>query len=71
MKEGDSRHWQACERLPGGAIAVDSLHVLRVILAKGDAKGMRQYRHESIPKCAAERVIELYNKGRKVQLDKL
>jgi hypothetical protein len=37
----------------------------------GDAKGMRQYRHESIPKCVAERVVELYNKGRKVPLDKL
>lgn len=38
----------------------------------GDAKGLRQFRTASIPRCIAERVIEIYNSGRKVgRLDPL
>lgn len=31
----------------------------------GDAKGIREYRHISVPRCVAERVIETYNNGRR------
>ena len=31
----------------------------------GDAKGLRQFRHASLPRCVAETVIETYNVGRK------
>lgn len=32
----------------------------------GDARGMRQYRKASVSHCIAERIIEVYNLGRKV-----
>jgi hypothetical protein len=38
----------------------------------GDAKGLRQYRHLSVGRCVAERIVEVYNSGRKVgRLDPL
>lgn len=30
----------------------------------GDAKGIRQYRHVSLSRCVAERIIEVYNSGK-------
>jgi hypothetical protein len=38
----------------------------------GDARGLREFRHASIPRCLAERVIEVYNAGRRAgKLDPL
>jgi hypothetical protein len=38
----------------------------------GDARGLREYKHISIPRCVAERVIEVYNTGRRIgRLDPL
>lgn len=37
----------------------------------GDAKGLREYRHVSVPRCVAEQVLEMYNSGRKTRLDPL
>jgi|SRR5215471_6419464 len=37
----------------------------------GDGKGIRQYRHCSVSRGVAERVLEVYNQGRKVKLDPL
>ena len=31
----------------------------------GDAKGMRQYRRVSVSRCVAERIVEIYNLGRR------
>jgi len=31
----------------------------------GDARGLRQFRHASVSRCVAERIIELYNVGRR------
>jgi hypothetical protein len=37
----------------------------------GDARGLRQYRHVSVTRCIAERIIETYNSGRQNKLEPL
>lgn len=48
-------------KYPGGAFGI-----------VGDARGLQEFRKTAMPRCIAERIIETYNKGRRVgQLEKL